>query len=228
MSSQTWYPEVDGWNLPDLPSKLVEAGSFEKMPTIFGTNADEGSMFILPVGPTLTDEAAFEKLAEHDDPGHGKEIVAHYPIATYGTAQKAATAMVTDRTFACPTRRAARSFAKAGAATYLYHFTYVPPDTTIPGLGSFHSAEIKYVLGNPSSLQPQPLTKDEQVMSAAMMGYWSRHADKGDPNGGGAFTWPKYELTTDENIILDLTISKQAGLKKVICDFWDGIAGKAP
>lgn len=228
ISGQSWYPSIDGWNLPDLPSKLVEAGSFEKVPTIFGTNADEGTLFTQLGGTPIADEAAFEKFAEENIPGHGKEIVAKYPIATYGSAQKAATAAITDGTFTCPTRRAARAFTKAGVATYLYQFTYVPKDALLAGLGSFHSAEIKYVLGNPSQLQPQPLTKEELVMSAAMMGYWTRHADKGDPNGGGAFAWPKYDAATDENIVFDLTISKGAGLKKELCDFWDGIAVKAP
>jgi para-nitrobenzyl esterase len=230
IAGETWYPSVDGWNLPDLPSKLVAAGSFEKMPTIFGTNADEGSLFIQLGGPAamIPDEAAFEKFAEANIPGHGVEIVAHYPTATYGTAQKAATAAITDGTFTCATRRAARAFSKAGAATYLYHFTYVPEDALLDGLGSFHSAEIKYVLGNPGQLQPQPLTADEKVMSAAMMGYWSRHADKGDPNGEGAFAWPKYDATTDEDIVFDLKISKEAGLKKDLCDFWDSIVSKGP
>ena len=173
IAGEIWYPSVDGWNLPDQPSKLVEAGSFEKMPTIFGTNADEGTLFIQLGGPTsmIPDEAAFEKFAEANIPGHGKEIVAHYPTATYGTAQKAAIAAITDGTFTCATRRAARAFTKAGAATYLYQFKYVPQDALLAGLGSFHSAEIKYVLGNPSQLQPQPLTKDEKVLSAAMNGY---------------------------------------------------------
>lgn len=228
ITGQSWYPAVDGWNLPDLPSKLVEAGSFEKMPTIFGTNSDEGTLFTQLGSTMIADEAAFEKFAEENIPGHGKEIVAQYPTATYGTAQKAATAAITDGTFTCATRRAARAFTKAGAATFMYHFTYVPKDALLSGLGSFHSAEIKYVLGNPSQLQPQQLTEDELVMSASMMGYWSRHAEKGDPNGEGAFAWPKYDATTEENIVFDLKISKEAGLKKEICDFWDSIASKAP
>lgn len=230
VSDSSWYPSVDGWNLPDRPSKLVESASFEKMPTIFGTNSDEGSLFLAFGGPAsmIPDEAAFEKFAEANIPGHGQEIVAHYPIATYGTAQKAAVAAITDGTFTCATRRAAHAFAKAGAATYLYHFTYSPPDALLANLGSFHSAEIKYVFGNPSQLQPAPLTKEEHVMSDAMIGYWTRHADKGDPNGEGAFTWPKYDAATDANIVLDLTISKETGFKKDLCDFWDSIAVKAP
>jgi para-nitrobenzyl esterase len=223
--SANWFPIVDGWNLPDTPGKLLAAGSFEKVPTIVGSNADEGTLFLFLAGDkaTIPDDAAFEALAEQIVPGHGAEVVAAYPSAMYGSSKKAATVAVGDAAFICPTRRTARAFAKAGVPTYLYHFTYPPEGALLGNLGAFHSSEVKYVFGNPGQLLPQALTDEELPLSAAIMGYWSRHAAKGDPNGEAALAWPKYDAAKDENIVLDLKISTQAGLKNDLCDFWDGV-----
>ena len=64
---------------------------------------------------------------------------------------------------------------------------------------------------------------EDQALSKAMIGYWSSHSLTGDPNGEGAFAWPSYDAATDTNLVLDLTLSTQSGLKKDACDFWDGI-----
>ncbi|WP_438003094.1 carboxylesterase/lipase family protein [Sorangium sp. So ce321] len=218
-----WYPVIDGWNLPDTPGKLLEEGSFEKVPTILGSNDDEATLFFALAGgsPSIADDAELEAFAEQLAPGHGEEVVASYPSATHGSAQAAAFAAVGDALFVCPARRAARAIAKAGVATYLYHFTYAPEGSLLGDLGSFHSAEIRYVFGNPSLLLPQPLTQSELELSRVISGYWSRHAQNGDPNGGDAMEWPRYDADTDENIVLDLTISQQAGLRKEVCDMWD-------
>jgi len=228
--SASWFPVVDGWNLPDRPGKLLEEGKFEKMPVVLGTNADEGTLFLYLAGEAgkIPDDAAFLAATEKLVPGHGAEVVAHYPSATYGSAQAAAAASVGDAGFVCPTRRTARALAKAGVATYLYHFTFVPDGALLPNMGSFHSSEVKYVLGNPSQLTPKALTDDELALSATMMGYWSRHAAAGDPNGKDAFVWPKYDQATDSNIVLDLTVSSDTGLHKDLCDFWDTIPLDVP
>src|SRR5262249_1561321 len=97
-----------------------------------------------------------------------------------------------------------------------------------PGLGAFHSSEIKFVFGNPGQLTPGALTDDELKLWGAMSGYWSRHASSGDPNGDKAVAWPKYDQATDQNIVLDLTISMQTGLEKDLCDFWDSVVVMPP
>jgi para-nitrobenzyl esterase len=224
----SWFPVIDGWNLPDVPSKLLEAGSFEKVPTILGTNADEGTLFFQLAGTVIADDAALKTVAEKLVPGKSDEVLEHYSTATHGSAQAAAMAAVGDAGFICPARRAARSIAKAGADAYLYHFTFVPPGSLLGPLGAFHSAEIKYVFGVPSQLLPQQLTAEELTLSEAMMGYWARHGAAGDPNGEEAALWPKYAADKDENIVFDKTISTQTGLNKERCDFWDGLSVPTP
>ena len=229
-ANASWFPVIDGWNLPDTPGKLLGEGKFEKVPVVLGSNGDEGTLFMYLAGEAgkIPDDAAFLALAEQLVPGKGAEVVAHYPTATYGSAQAAAAASVGDAAFVCPSRRTARAIAKAGVDTYLYHFTYSPEGALLPNMGSFHSAEVKYVLGNPSQLLPKPLTDEELPLSATMMGYWSRHAEAGDPNGKDAVAWPKYDAAADESIVLDLTVSKESGLHADLCDFWDTIVLNVP
>jgi para-nitrobenzyl esterase len=176
---------------------------------------------------TVADDAAFEAFAETLAPGHAEEVVALYPSETYGSAQAAANAALGDSMFVCPTRRAARAIAAGGAATYLYHFTYAPESSMLGDLGSFHSAEIKFVFGNPTLLLPDPLTEGELEMSQAIMGYWSRHAESGDPSGKDAVAWPRYGAE-EEALAIDLDIAPQAGLKGELCDEGDTFAAAAP
>jgi para-nitrobenzyl esterase len=215
-----WYPIIDGLNIPDSPAKLLEAGSFSKVPTLLGSNKDEGTVFFA-FGDPLT-EAEFEGMMEPYFPGHGAEIVAQYPSAAHGSVKDAAEEALGDGLFVCPTRATAKALSKAGAPTYLYHFVHEVKSSSFPGFGAFHSSEIPFIFGNP--YWDITLGAEEQELAKVMRGYWSRMAKSGDPNSDGAPAWPKYDAATDPHLVLDLSISTSAGLKTDLCDFWAGLA----
>jgi len=86
-------------------------------------------------------------------------------------------------------------------------------------------SELLFVFGNKFcgfgpcvSLQPS-----EVPLSQTMMGYWGAMAKDGDPNGAGRFPWPKYDTTTEPEIVLDVVQSTETQLEKAQCDFWDGL-----
>jgi len=219
-----WFPVEDGFNVMGKASKSFASGDFSKMPVIVGANDDEGTLFFALDGTMVPTDADFAALIEKVVPGHSQEILKLYPSSEYGSSQAAAQAAVGDGGFVCPARRTARQLEKGGASPFLYHFTYRPPNALLgDNLGAFHSSEVKFVLGNPSQILPQQLTDEELVLSANLMGYWSRFAAAGDPNGAGAFAWPKYAVASDENIVLDMEIKKASGFKKDTCDFWDTV-----
>jgi para-nitrobenzyl esterase len=220
-TSASWFPVVDGLNIADHPITLLEAGAFTKVPTLLGSNADEGTIFFA-LGNAVTDEASYLAAAETLSPGNGSAVVAHYPSATYGSPKAAATVAFGDGFFVCTARRTARALANASVPTYLYHFTYAG-EALLPDLGAFHSGEIPFVFGNHTQLLAMSPTEAEKPLLQSMQGYWGRMAATGDPNGDGAFTWPKYDASTDEHVVLDLTTSKGSGLKKTDCDFWDSL-----
>ena len=214
-----WVPIVDGYNMPEQPAALLASGSFTKVPTILGTNADEGTIFFF-IGLSAKDETEYLDLMSGIWPGHGADIVARYPAATFGSARAAAIAAIGDGMFVCPGRRTARALAAAGASVYRYDFRHAPK-ALIPDLGAFHSAEVPFIFGNP--YLGIVLDEEEQKLQAAMRGYWARLAASGDPNNGGAPAWPSYEEATHEHLALDLAISTESGLKESECDFWDPI-----
>ncbi|MBL9022845.1 MAG: carboxylesterase family protein [Myxococcales bacterium] len=222
MASTTWAPTIDGLTLPDKPLAMLEQGSFERMPTILGANSDEGTLFFQLAGSMVNDEAAFRMLAEQLVPGEGAEIVSRYPASEYGSVEAAAAAAVSDAGFVCPTRRAARALAAGGASTWQYHYQYGPP-SLFGELGAFHSAEIKFVLGNPGPLLPLPLTDEEIAFSRSIQTYWSALGSAGDPNSTGGVVWPRYDLASDTSLVLDLTITTVSGLRAVQCDYWDTV-----
>ena len=218
-----WFPAIDGYNLPEDATRMIAQGDFNDVPLILGANADEATLFFALAGSEyeIQDEADFEALAETLMPTHGAEVVARYPVADYGSAQKAAEAAVGDAGFICNARRTARAFTANGGKAYLYNFTHAPENALIPELGSFHSAEVRYVFGVPGQLLPQPLSPDELSLSKGIMGYWFDLSDKGDPNGAERVPWPAYDADSDQHLTLAMSIAAGDKLKQAQCDFWD-------
>jgi carboxylesterase type B len=74
---------------------------------------------------------------------------------------------------------------------------------------AFHGSERFFVLGKlttagsftgTGSFTPTPA---EVGLSDEIMGYWARFAATGDPNGGDASPWPRYDPATDAMPQLD-------------------------
>jgi penicillin-binding protein 1B len=88
---------------------------------------------------------------------------------------------------------------------------------------AFHSAERVFVFGDPSFADPGNYTPTpaELALSGQIMGYWTRFAKTGDPNGSGATQWPRYDAHTDAMIQLDDTSTQINGYRSPQCDFYD-------
>ncbi len=146
--------------------------------------------------------------------------------------------MLTEVGFASTARFAARSMsAPPGEAsgsviggypratsTYLYQFTRVPFENV---LGAFHGVEIPYVFGTAdlfSSLGA--LEQTDFDLSDVIMGYWTRFAATGDPNGGTTYpVWPRYEGLSDRHLELGDSIRVGEGLYQEACDLADRMRG---
>ncbi len=220
----TWKPIADGYVLADAPTRLWADGKQMSVPLLIGSNSDEGNLFLqgLSIPPALYKLS----LAKIFGP-YAQEALALYPAPETGAeVTKPLSRMLTEVGFASTARFAARQMSGSGTApapVFLYQFTRVPLGNP---LGAFHAAEIPYVFGNAGLFTSMgTLEQADYDLSDAMMGYWTRFAATGDPNGGGAAEWPAYQAATDQHLELGDTIKTGAGLYKQACDLADKVRG---
>lgn len=214
-----WKPVADGRALPDLPTKLWAAGTHHPIPLLIGSNADEGNTFL--AGLTVSAED-FDAQMSRVFGGYVEEAKELYPVADQDDIVPMFSRMLTEVGFASTVRLAAQAMSLV-SPTFVYHFTRVPFANP---LGAFHGAEIPYVFGTVDLFAG--LGKIEQVdygLSEAVMGYWTRFAATGDPNGGDAPVWPRYDPISDQHLELGDVIQVGTGLSKEACDLADRVRG---
>lgn len=208
---------VDGRVLTELPGKTFAAGRQTNVPYMAGTNRDEGTLFRrnLPIKTVAGYQAGLQALFGD----RATDVAAMYPVATDAEVPGAVAAILGDA-FVSGARRAVRWMAAVQPHTYLYHFTRTNALSDRLGLGCFHGLEIPYVFGSGAMLRLAPR---ESELAAQMMGYWTRFAATGDPNGDGSVTWPAYSQAADQHLELNLPPRVGRGLRKAQCDFRDSL-----
>lgn len=217
-----WLPAVGGAVLPEQPSEVVADGRAAPVPIVIGTNRNEGTFFIRGSFGGI-DAAEYAAVIEEQFGAKvAAQILARYP-AEGETAEPVFAEAFGDFVFVCPTRRLVRALAVSSDDRFLYSFERPVELAVMPGLGSFHAAELMFVFGTDFVDGLATLSDEDLPLSAAIQGYWSRFAATGDPNGGDAVAWPSYDEASDEHLTLDLVIAAGSGHKDEVCDFWDGI-----
>lgn len=205
-------PNLDGVIFERDLAEMVEAGDFNQVPVIIGSNMYEALQFFtdmsLIIGSdlnALTEEQyeAFVGLLVGED---ADEVLSLYPMSDYGTSLLALTVSLSNRFFTCPARRAARLLTEAGSDVYLYHFNQG---------WALHGDELRFLFG----IGALP---SDQLVSSAMKDYWTTFAKNGDPNRGGYPPWPRYEESTDQHLALTDPVGAGSHLFKEECDFWQG------
>ena len=216
-----WTPVADGGLLPDLPSALWAAGKQHAVPLLIGSNADEGNAFLagLQVAPEEYESAMRTIFGSRFEEG-----LQLYPMGAANDTLTPLSRMLTEIGFASTARFAAARMGAAGAPAYLYQFTRVPLKGINP-LGAFHAVEIPYVFGNTGLFAGLGQIEDvDYSLSSTIMGYWTRFAATGDPNGGGAPAWPRYDAASDLHLELgDAVRQAGPGLYKQACDLADSM-----
>lgn len=217
-SGQHYGPNVDGFALDISPASALAAGAHHHVPFLIGSNADE-TVFDAPELPT---DAAYQAAILAQFGGVlGPRILAQYPSSAFPSPQKAYIAVTTDARFVCPARRIARAAAGGQSEpVFRYFFTKSLDSPTAAAFGAYHSLELPFVFGTLGKFGYSP-SASELALSGAMNAYWARFAANGDPNGGGATLWPRYDPALDSYLDLDNTIFSGAGVRTARCDFWD-------
>lgn len=249
-----FVPVVDGWVLPEDPGTMVASGEQHTVPLLIGSNREEGNLFVFgaDISESLLKMSIEEyqgKIREYFGQ-YADEVLAMFPVYQQPEIQKQLSRIFTVFDFTSVARFAARSQAAKGQKVYLYQFSKTPPLTVTSFLGPCHGSELPFVFGtlvkgkipdgvrdSISSLLITSVERDlkrallykydqrDLRLSDEMIGYWTRFAKTGDPNGEGATAWPSYDATTDKNIKLGVPITVKEGLDSQACDLADRFYG---
>ncbi|MEM9740767.1 MAG: carboxylesterase family protein [Pseudomonadota bacterium] len=195
-------PVVDGEVLPRMVGDVILNGGLPVIPILAGFNADEATLFYGDTQAPTVLQAPFPKEmnARHAllDEIYGKADAAKL-IELYGLHDPAlwddgATDMLGDDIFGVHMRVLGAVNAQAGAPTWLYHFSRLPPSPR-QTLGAFHASEIWFVFNSHSPLMD--LSSNDLRLTQAMGAYWTNFAKYGDPNHEDWATWPAYGPTDE-------------------------------
>jgi para-nitrobenzyl esterase len=156
--------------------------------------------------------------------GHA-ELIARMPpsvLSTYGgenqTQEDLAYALWTDVHVAAPARWIAKKTA-GGAPTYVYCFSYVPPDQRGKVRGAAHASELPYVFDNWQKSAPGlEITDDTRAATKLVHSCWVSFARSGRPSCDGAPEWPRYRPEDDRIMELGSTAQVRKNFRKAQLD----------
>ena len=217
-------------NVIPIDPFLALQGNGSPVPLLIGSNATEMTVFFSDLTSSLSElqyvvklDALFQPLG----PDVPSKVIALYPSSDYNSMPNVALAHVrSDYYLTCKSRKVALAVAGAQRpAVWRYFFTHTleNPASSLNGLGAFHFEEVPFVFGNFQNIfgVDYAPTSAELQLSSAMMGYWTRFAATGDPNGAGAVQWLPYDNTNENVLQLDDTIETISGYHKDQCDYFD-------
>ncbi|MFD0559137.1 para-nitrobenzyl esterase [Stackebrandtia endophytica] len=215
--------------LPQPPADALAAGDFAEVPVLAGSTLDEHRTFVairILTGAPIEDDRYDAVLAQAF--GDDAAVVAQqYPLADYANANEAFAQVMTDRMWAQAIMRQNELLA-AKNPVYFYEFADRNPPAEFPfppqlEPGAYHNADISYLLRAPEF--EAELSPEQLELSDAMIGYWSRFAWTGDPNGDGAVEWPMFG---DSGYVQSLAPG-EGGIGQVdfrsehLLDFWESL-----
>jgi para-nitrobenzyl esterase len=196
---------VDGAVLPESPRALLARAP--PRPVIIGTNrvefgttapdADVDAQLAFMFGGNAARAKALYRFDDPERPSHVRLGPALMELST-------------DRLFRCPAWRVSTLLAGLGWPVWRYEF-----DVGQNGSVTAHAAEIPYVMNE------RPLGSAPGV---SMMGYWTRFAIAGDPNGKRQPDWPRFLPGESRHMIFDsVGATTGARLKEDICAMLDNL-----
>lgn len=187
-----FWPVIDGYVIVDDQYKLYEAGRYNDVNVIIGTNSDEGSMFTRPMPP----EQYFTSVRNRF--GHlAERVLELYPLDSLSGSYQPLADLFREITFAWPSWVWASLQTKTGKSkVFMYYFDEFTPEPLFrgapPARGAAHGMEIPYVFGHLEQNPAVEVTDEQKALSEIMMKYWTNFVKTGDPNGEGLPHWTAF------------------------------------
>ncbi|CAJ2511983.1 Uu.00g076080.m01.CDS01 [Anthostomella pinea] len=230
-----WGPLVDGSLIPVSPGT-----SGVRVPSIFGSNTNDGSLFVLAVYRKQTfsiGQAEYDAFLTHNFGSLAPRVNATFPLQSSNVSAAALmTQIVTDAVYKCPAHRGLLAGARNGVPVWAYEFTHAPscpwvsqlPAAILPYVGVAHSAEIPFVFNTTTAL-PRPdgncsFTAKETALAGRMSRAWTDMAQYGRP--GDEVAWPRFTEGVEVGVDLGHPLAGLVvgGVDYERCSqFWDQI-----
>ncbi|XP_061833850.1 neuroligin 4 X-linked a isoform X2 [Nerophis lumbriciformis] len=196
-------PVIDGDVIPDDPQILMEQGEFLNYDIMLGVNQGEGFKFVDGIvdsedGVSANDfDFAVSDFVDHlygypEDKDTLRETI-KFMYTDWAdkenpeTRRKTLVALFTDHQWVAPAVATADLHAQYGSPTYFYAFYHHCQSDMKPSWAdSAHGDEVPYVFGipmiGPTELFNCNFSKNDVMLSAVVMTYWTNFAKTGDPN----------------------------------------------
>lgn len=228
-----WEPAVDGYVEPRGLDDAWRSGQYNHVPMLLGNNLNEGRLFValqeLSSGSAITPAEYETSLQEFGS--DASSVLAEYPIAAYGAADLAESAVVTDSAFACPATYTAAEATATGQPVWTYEFA--DPDPPYSGLdkfmplGDYHASELFYLFNSVNLIPAPTRTAAQSALSAQMVNAWTTFASTGQPGPVGGTAWPQWSPWSPQTMVLtSLGSHLSSGVAaEHKCGFWTGIIG---
>lgn len=218
----SWGPVWGDGVIPLRPADAFQQGKYVQIPTIVGSNRDEGRLFAI----TTRDQDTVEKRIREQYGAQAAEVLARYTPATQGSPRLAYAAVWTDARLACPAD-ALRDALQARSPVYGYEFADERAPIRLPTMmqggpmGAYHASELAYIFGTRWALaDPAQFDAGQVALSRAMMTAWGRFAHGKAP----ADDWPAFG---EEGLVRSwapgLTRNIADFAERHDCDFWTAL-----
>lgn len=187
--TDTFWPVVDGHAIIDDQYKLYEAGQYNDVDILIGTNSDEGSLFAFPMPVE-----AYQKRVKDIYGDWADRLLEIYPATNEQEACFALSDIFRDGSFAWCTYAWANLQTKTGKGrVYMYYFDQDSENTILRSKrgGASHVAEMPFIYG--FSFKGGRMTDTERHMQQIMSRYWINFTKTGNPNGDSLPYWTTYK-----------------------------------
>jgi para-nitrobenzyl esterase len=229
-ASLSFWPDVDGWFLPESVPQIYAEGKQAHVPLLAGWTADEqrGSVILAKPQPTAESFKAKEQAEFGSDTA---EFLKLYPATTDEEALRSAGDLADDRFISYSTWRWLETQVETGKApVYRYRFDLGSPGDKqhLAVVGAFHSDDIDYVFGMLDSREGAKWRPEDRKLSGEMIGYWTNFARTGNPNGDSLPKWPAYGAADNWQVMhLDATSAAKPDTQRERYLFLDKTWGRA-
>ena len=187
---------ADGYVFPQSVGLAFKSGNYNKVPVLFGYNADEGTLFYpTDENPTVwkegfptdgTREQMIDYLSE-PFPTQAETLIDLYELDK--DSYQGGIDMMGDEIFGMNVRYTLERSEADGQRAWAYTWNRVPPGKK-QTIGAFHSAELPFVFDSYNPILGY--SDEDKELTELMVNYWTNFARTGNPNSADLPSWPEY------------------------------------